>query len=41
MRIKQSICYPLFKPQEMALADLVAAAAELCGHRTVDAAAGV
>ena len=29
MRIKQSICYPLFMPKEMALADLVATAAEI------------
>lgn len=35
MRIQQSICYPLFKPQEMALADLVAAAAEI-GYAAIE-----
>src|SRR5687768_16263087 len=35
MRIKQSICYPLFKPQEMALADLDATAAEI-GYAAIE-----
>ncbi len=35
MRIKQSICYPLFMPQDMALADLVAVAAEI-GYAAIE-----
>jgi hydroxypyruvate isomerase len=35
MRIKQSICYPLFKPQDMALDDLMAAAKEI-GYAAVE-----
>jgi hydroxypyruvate isomerase len=35
MRIKQSICYPLFMPKDMALADLVATAAEI-GYAAIE-----
>ena len=35
MRIKQSICYPLFMPKEMTLADLVAVAAEI-GYAAIE-----
>lgn len=35
MRIKQSICYPLFMPKDMALADLVAVAAEI-GYAAIE-----
>jgi len=35
MPIKQSICYPLFMPQEMALADLVKIAAEI-GYAAIE-----
>jgi hydroxypyruvate isomerase len=35
MRIKQSICYPLFMPKEMALADLVGIAAEI-GYAAIE-----
>jgi hydroxypyruvate isomerase len=35
MRIKQSICYPLFMPKEMALEDLVATAAEI-GYAAIE-----
>lgn len=35
MRIKQSICYPLFMPKEMALGDLVATAAEI-GYAAIE-----
>ena len=35
MRIKQSICYPLFKPQEMPLDDLCRLAAEI-GYRAIE-----
>ena len=35
MRIKQSICYPLFLPKEMALADLVGMAAEI-GYAAIE-----
>lgn len=35
MRIKQSICYPLFMPKEMSLADLVATAAEI-GYSAIE-----
>ena len=35
MRIKQSICYPMFKPEEMMLEDLFEAAAEI-GYAAVE-----
>jgi len=35
MRIKQSICYPLFKPEQVSLETLFAAAAEI-GYRAVE-----
>jgi len=35
MRIKQSICYPLFKPKEMSLADLCSVAAKI-GYKAIE-----
>lgn len=39
MRIKQSICYPLFKPDDMSLEELFALASKI-GYKAADCGSG-